>query len=205
MSYAKLVLDFYDVLSAESSGDGTVDMQNHANGFADAVDSYVKELKDPGDRKLKSTTKSLMVPPIVAVAAAPGTGNADADATKSALQYATAVQLYTLAAVVDNSGVNLNLGGILTPPGNPTVATIATTSLLPNLQSDLKSIFTEETPEGVPLAVLTLQKATKFADAIKSAFTTGTSVTISGTDSSLPPPAGPGPQPFSIVGPLKES
>lgn len=205
MSFSKMILDFYDTLSKEGSGTATVDMQNHANGFASAVDDYVKELYDPGKRKVKSTTKALMIPPILAIAAAPGTGTVSIDATKSALQYATAVQLYTLAIVIDKSGVQLPLGGILTPPGNPTVAQIAAPTILLTLQNDFKSIFIEDTPTDISIGLITLMKAIKFANAIKKAFTTTTVVTISGTDSTLPPPAGIGPQSFSIVGPLSEN
>jgi hypothetical protein len=204
MSFSKMVSDFTSLLKQEGTGSATVDMQNHANGFASAVDNYVKELYDPGKRKVKSTTKILMVPPIVAVASAPGTGTVSIDAQKSALQYATAVQLYTLAIVIDPGSVMLPLGGILTPPGNPIVAQILAPTILLTLQSDFADIFSEDTPDGIPLDALTLMKAQKFANAIKKAFTTTTVVTISGMDSTLPPPAGIGPQSFSIVGPLSE-
>jgi len=206
MSFAGLILDFVDVLSAEGgSGSAVIDMQNHANSFATAVDNYVKELYDPGKRKVKSTNKILMVAPIVAVASIPGTGTASIDAQKSALQYATAVQLYTLAIVIDPGSVMLPLGGILTPPGTPAVAQITAPTLLTLLQSDFTSIFLDETPSDLSLGLLILLKANKFANAIKKAFTTGTFVTISGTDSTLPPPAGIGPQSFSITGPLSEN
>lgn len=204
MSFSKMVSDFTSLLKQEGTGSATVDMQNHADGFASAVDNYVKELYDPGKRKVKSTTKILMVPPIVAVASAPGTGTVSIDAQKSALQYATAVQLYTLAIVIDPGSVMLPLGGILTPPGNPIVAQILAPTILLTLQSDFADIFSEDTPDGIPLDALTLMKAQKFANAIKKAFTTTTVVTISGMDSTLPPPAGIGPQSFSIVGPLSE-
>lgn len=206
MSYLKLVSDFTDLLKKEASGSSPVsDMTNHANGFADAVDNYVKELQDPAQRKVSSTIKALMIPPIVAVGSLPGTGIVSVDAQKTALQYATAVQLYTLAIIIDPGPVSLSLGGIITPPGNTIVASIAAPTILLTLQSDFSSIFSEDTPEGIPLEVLILQKATKFADAIKKAFTTTTIVTISGLDSTPPPPINIGPQSFSIVGPLKES
>lgn len=202
MSYAKMVNDFYSALSKEPSGEATTDMTTHANDFASAVDNYVKELQDPGKRKLKSTTKALMVPILLLVTATPATGNASTDATLAALQYATAVQVYTLALVVDTSTAIQNISGV--PPSSTIISGVVTApSMLTSLQSDFKSIFTEEVPEGVTLPVLTLQKATKFADAIKSAFSS-TVVTISGLDSSPPPPAGPGPQPFTLVGPLEE-
>jgi len=204
MSFSKMVSDFVDLLKKEGSGVATVDMQNHANSFATAIDNYVKELYDPGKRKVKSTTKLLMIPPILAIASAPGTGTASIDAQKSALQYATAIQLYALAIVIDSGPVTLPLGGILTPPGNPTVATLTAPTILTSIQNDFKNIFTEDTPEGISLDALVLLKAQKFSNAIKKAFTTTTVVTISGQDSTLPPPAGIGPQSFSITGPLSE-
>ena len=205
MSYSKMILDFKDLLEKKGSGSAITDMQNHANGFADAIDNYVKELEDPGKRKVKSTTKALMIPTIVALASAPGTGVVAVDAQKAALQYATAVQLYTLAIIIDPGPVQQLLGGIITPPGNTIVATIAAPTILLTLQSEFYSIFSEDTPKGISISLLILQKAQKFADAIKKAFTTTTVVTISGLDSTLPPPAGIGPQSFSIVGPLSES
>ena len=206
MSYLKLVSDFYDVLSKEASGaSAQLDMTDHANGFADAVDNYVKELFDPGKRKVNSTIKALMIPPIVAVGSSPGTGNASIDAQKTALQYATAIQLYTLAIIIDPGPVQLPLGGIITPPGNTIVATIAAPTISITLQNDFVSIFSEDTPQGVSIDALILQKATKFANAIQKVFTTTTIVTISGLDSTPPPPINIGPQPFSIIGPLGES
>jgi hypothetical protein len=205
MSFSKMVSDFVDLLKKEGSGVATVDMQNHANSFATAIDNYVKELYDPGKRKVKSTTKLLMIPPILAIASSPGTGTASVDAQKSALQYATAIQLYALAIVIDSGPVTLPLGGILTPPGNPIIATLTAPTILTSIQNDFKNIFTEDTPEGVSLDVLVLLKAQKFSNAIKKAFTTTTVVTISGQDSTLPPPAGIGPQSFSITGPLSEN
>lgn len=204
MSYSKMILDFKDLLEKEGSGSAITDMQNHADGFADAIDNYVKELEDPGKRKVKSTIKALMIPPIIGLASAPGTGVAAVDAQKAALQYATAVQLYTLGIIIDPGPVQQPLGGIITPPGNTIVATIAAPTILLTLQSDFYSIFSEDTPQGIPISVLILQKAQKFADAIQKAFTTTTIVTISGLDSTLPPPAGIGPQSFTIVGPLSE-
>jgi hypothetical protein len=205
MSFPGLILDFVDALKVEGSGSAIADMQDHANSFAKAVDNYVKELYDPAKRKVKSTTKLLMIPPILAIASAPGTGIASVDAQKSALQYATAIQLYTLAVIIDPGSVTLPLGGIVTPPGTPIVAQIAAPTLLLSLQSDFADIFLEDSPEGLSLGLLILLKATKFANAIKKAFTTGTLVTISGIDSTLPPPAGIGPQSFSIIGPLSET
>ena len=206
MSYLKLVSDFTNLLKKEASGSSPIlDMTDHANGFADAVDNYVKELYDPGQRKVKSTTKILMVPPIVAVGSLPGTGVVSVDAQKTALQYATAVQLYILAIVIDPGPVLLPLGGIITPPGNTIVATIVAPTILLTLQNDFSNIFSEDTPEGISLDTLILMKATKFADAIKKAFTTTIIVTISGLDSTPPPPINIGPQSFLIVGPLKES
>ena len=204
MSFSKMVSDFVDLLKQEGTGSATIDMQNHADGFASAVDNYVKELYDPGKRKIKSTTKILMVPPIVAVASVPGTGTVSIDAQKSALQYATAVQLYTLAIMIDPGSVMLPLGGILTPPGNPIIAQILAPTILLTLQSDFADIFSENTPDNISLNALILMKAQKFANAIKKAFTTTTVVTISGMDSTPPPPVGIGPQSFSIVGPLSE-
>jgi hypothetical protein len=204
MSFPGLILDFVDALKKEGSGSAIADMQDHADSFATAVDNYVKELYDPAERKVKSTVKALMIPLIVAVASIPGTGTASIDAQKSALQYATAVQLYTLAIIIDPGSVTLPLGGIMTPPGTPTVAQIAAPTLLLSLQSDFADIFSEDSPEGLPLGLLILLKATKFANAIKKAFTTGTLVTISGVDSTPPPPAGIGPQSFTITGPLSE-
>lgn len=204
MSFPKMILDFYDVLSKEGMGEAISDMTIHANGFASAVDDYVKELYDPGKRKVKSTTKELMIPPIVAIGSAPGTGVVSVDALKSATQYATAVQLYTLAIIIDPGSVLLNLGGIITPPGNPTVAQITAPTILLTLQNDFVDIFSEEAPSGISIGMLTLMKAIKFANAIQKAFTTTTIVTISGLDSTAPPPANIGPQSFSIIGSLSE-
>ena len=205
MSYSKMILDFKNLLEKKGSGSATIDMQNHADGFADAVDNYVKELYDPGKRKVKSTIKSLMIPTIIALSSAPGTGVASVDAQKAALQYATAVQLYTLAIIIDPGPVQQPLGGIITPPGNTIVATITAPTILLTLQNEFYSIFSEDTPQGILIDVLILQKAKKFADAIQKAFTTTTIVTISGVDSTPPPPINIGPQPFSIVGPLSET
>ena len=202
MSYSKMILDFYDALSKEPTGEATTDMTTHANGFATAVDNYVKELEDPGKRKPKATTKALMVPLLIIVASVPGTGNATVDATKAALLYATAVQLYTLTITIDTSEAIQNISGV--PPSSVISSGIVTApTMLISLQNDFKTIFSEDTPEGVSIEALTLMKAKKFADAIKDAFS-ATVVTISGQDSSPPPPAGPGPQPFTLVGPLKE-
>jgi hypothetical protein len=55
---------------------------------------------------------------------------------------------------------------------------------------------------GMPEEILMAKKAMLMATAIKKAFTTKTNIIISGLDSTLPPPAGIGPQSFSITGPL---
>lgn len=205
MSFSALVSDFESLLKKEGSGEANTDMQNHAKSFADAVDNYVKKLQDPAKRPVKSTTKTLMISPIVSLANSAGTGTASIDAQKAALQYATAIQSYTLAIIIDPSPVQLPLGGIKIPPGNVIVATIAAPTILTSIQNDFKDIFTEDTPEGVDSDSLIKQKAQKFANAIKTAFTTKTTVTISGIDSTPPPPAGLGPQPFTITGPLSET
>lgn len=199
MSYTKLVADFQSAFLTEGSGVASVDSTTHANKFSNAVHSYVMTLLDPAKRPPISGVSSVMVPLIVAVGAVPGTGVASVDAAKSALSYASAVLAYVPTVVPSSSPISLPLGGIVVPPGNVLVANTVPTSLFASLQSDFTSIFSEETQTGLPIQAVALQKATKFGNAIKKAFTTGTLVTLSGLDSTVPVPI-----PFLITGPLSE-
>ena len=196
-----MISDFETLFKGKSTKIAITDMTKHATDFSKAVDGYVKTLKDPAKRPLMVTIPPLMTPPILGLASAPGSPSPDADAMKAATQYATGISLYTAALVVDPSPVMLMLGGILLPPGNVIVAKLIDTGILPSIQSDFKQIFTMDSGQ-MPEEILIKQKAIMMANAVKKAFTTKTNIIISGMDSTLPPPAGIGPQSFTITGPL---
>ena len=199
--FSKMVIDFELLFKSKSSQVAITDMTKHATDVSKAVDNYVKSLNDPAERPLMTTISALIIPPILTLASTPGTPVSSADALKAATQYATGISLYTAALVVNSTPVMLMLGGILLPPGNVIVAKLIDTGVLPSIQNDFKKIFTMD-PGKMPEELLIKQKAIMMANAIKKAFTTKTNVIISGMDSTLPPPAGIGPQSFSITGPL---
>lgn len=204
MSYTKMVSDFVNLLKKEPTGNASNDMQNHADDFATAVDNYVSKLKDPGERVPKSTNKDLISLSITPLASAPGSGNVSIDAKKAAVAYATGVQTYTLAIVIDIETTILDLPlPYISTSSSITSGVITAPTMLTSLEGDFYDIFTEETPSNIVIETLISNKATKFADAIKNAFA-DTVVTISGQDSTPPPPAGVGPLTFSVVGPLSE-
>ena len=198
--FSKLISDLEKLFKGKSSNVAVTDMTKHATDFSKAVDNYVKSLKDPAKRPLLTTISSLIMPPILSLSSSPGTATS-ADALKAATQYATGISLYTAAIIVDPAPVMLPLGGIILPPGNTTTAKLIDTGVMLSIQNDFKAIFMEES-DDMPEKILMAKKANKMADAIKKAFTTKTNIIISGVDSTLPPPAGIGPQPFSITGPL---
>ena len=200
--FSNMINAFKMLFKEKASGTSAViDMTQHATKFSQAVDDYVKSLMDPAKRPLLTTSAPLIIPPIVTLASTPAGKNKTVNALKSATQYATGISLYTAALVVDPSPVFLMKGGILTPPGKVTVAKLTDLGVLASIKDDFKEIFLQETA-GLEEEIVVLLKATNMANAIKKAFTTKTSITISGLDSTLPPPAGIGPQPFSIIGPL---
>jgi hypothetical protein len=200
--FGKLISDLKDALKKKSSKVAIVDMTNHARAFSEAVDNYVKKLQDPAKRPPLTTIATIMVPLIIPISSAPGAPPASVNALKAATAYASAISAYTAAIVISPQPVMLMLGGILLPPGNVTTAKLIDLGIMSSIQNDFKSIFMENT-QGEEEIIMTI-KATKMANAIKKAFTTKTNVIITGIDSTLPPPAGIGPQSFSITGPLKE-
>jgi len=199
--FSKLIVDLEKLFKGKSTNVAITDMTKHAADFSQAVDSYVKSLKDPAKRPLLTTISPLIIPPILTLSSAPGTATSSTDALKAATQYATGISLYTAALVVNPAPVMLPLGGIKLPPGNTMVAKLIDTGVLLSIQNDFKAIFMEPSG-GMPKEILMAKKAMLMATAIKKAFTTKTNIIISGLDSTLPPPAGIGPQPFSITGPL---
>ena len=203
MSFSKLIDDLKGSLKKKSTKVAITDMTNHARAFSEAVDNYVKKLQDPAKRPPMTTMPMLMIPLIIPVSSAPGTKSVSADALKSATSYASAVSAYAAAIIINPSPVMLLLGGIITPPGNVINAKLIDLGIMTSIQNDFKEIFSADA-EGEEEIIMT-QKAVKMANAIKKAFTQKTNVIISGIDSSLPPPAGIGPQSFSITGPLKEN
>lgn len=203
MSFSKLIDDLKESLKKKSSDIASVDMNNHAKAFSEAVDGYVKKLQDPAKRPPMVTMPMIMIPLITPISASPGTGTASVDAMKSATSYASAVSAYAAAIVIDSSPVMMMLGGIITPPGNVIVAKLIDMGIMSSIQNDFKEIFSEDSKGDQE--IIMSQKALKMANAIKKAFTTKTNIIISGIDSTLPPPAGIGPQSFSITGPLKEN
>jgi hypothetical protein len=199
--FSKLIVDLEKLFKGKSTNVAITDMTKHAADFSKAVDSYVKSLMDPAKRPLLTTISPLIIPPILSLSSVPGTATSSIDALKAATQYATGISLYTAALVVNPAPVMLPLGGIVLPPGNTIVAKLIDMGVLLSIQNDFKLIFLED-PAGVPQEILMAKKAMLMANAIKKAFTTKTNVIISGLDSTLPPPAGIGPQSFSITGPL---
>lgn len=200
--FGKLIDDLKEALKKKTTQVAITDMTNHARAFSEAVDDYVKNLQDPAKRLPMTTIASLMVPLIIPVSATPGTSVASADAMKSATSYASAISAYAAAIVISPEPVMMMLGGILLPPGNVITAKLIDLGIFTSIQNDFKSIFMDGA-QGEEEIIMTI-KATKMANAIKKAFTTKTNVIISGLDSTLPPPAGIGPQSFTITGPLKE-
>jgi hypothetical protein len=200
--FAKLIDELKGALKKKSTQVAITDMTNHARAFSQAVDNYVKKLQDPAKRPPMTTIATIMIPLIIPVSATPG-GSVDAvNAQKSAVSYASAISAYAAAIVISPQPVMLMLGGILLPPGIVTTAKLVDLGIMTSIQNDFKAIFMEKA-EGEEEIIMTI-KATKMANAIKKAFTTKTNVIISGIDSTLPPPAGIGPQSFSITGPLQE-
>ncbi len=199
--FSKLISDLEKLFKGKTTNVAMTDMVKHATDFSQAIDSYVKSLMDPAKRPLLTTISPLIIPPILSLSSIPGTPTSSADALKAATQYATGVSLYTAALVVNPAPVMLPLGGIILPPGNTIVAKLIDMGVLLSIQNDFKTIFMEP-PSGMPEKILMTKKATMMATAIKKAFTTKTNIIISGLDSTLPPPAGIGPQSFSITGPL---
>ena len=196
-----MVSDFDSLFRKKSTNVAITDMTSHATDFSEAVDNYVNSLIDPAKRPLLTTISSLIIPPLLNLPNAPGSPVKEVDALKAATQYATGVSLYAAAIIVDPSPVMLPLGGIITPPGNTVSAKLIDMGILSSIQNDFKLIFLED-PAGIPEEILIAKKATLMANAIKKAFTVKTNIIISGMDSTPPPPAGIGPQSFSITGPL---
>ena len=199
--FFKLVADLQLSLKTPSTGNAITDITNHATLFSFAVDSYVKSLIDPATRPPLLTSAPLIIPPIVAIAAMPGSNIVMIDALKTATQYAIGVYIYTAAIVINPSPIYLQLGGIRIPPGIPTMAKLIDLGVLSSIQEDFFKIFSTDLGP-LEKELLTLIKAFMMASAIQKAFTTKTNVIISGMDSTPPPPANIGPQPFYLSGPL---
>ena len=202
MSYIQLIADFKQVFNKQGTGVASVDMQNHANDFATAIDNYVSELKDPGKRVPKSTNKSLISISIIPLSAAPGTGNASTDAKKASTAYATGVFNYTLAIVIDIETTITDLPlPYISPSASITSGVITAPTMLTSLESDFYDIFIAETSSSTSIDDLISTKATQFANVIKNAFA-DTIVTITGQDST--PTLIGGPLTFTLIGPLSE-
>jgi hypothetical protein len=197
MSYSKLILDMKKAITTPPTGVVITDLTTHATLFSNAVDDYVKSLMDPAQRKVFQSVKLAMQALLLALPTAPAPSSLAA--VLAATQYQLAFTSYTATIIIDPSPISLPLGGIVVPPGNVISAKLIDTGLGLSIYSDFYEIFTEETPK-IPEELLALQKATKFANAVKKAYTTKTNVLISGIDSTPLPPI-----PFSISGPLTES
>jgi hypothetical protein len=197
-----LISNLQQSLSLPSTTISITDTTNHAQLFSNSVDIYVKMLKDPALRPPLVTVAPLMIPLILPISLAPGTGISAVDAMKSAMQYALAITAYTAAIVISPAPVMLPLGGILTPPGIVTTAKLIDLGIMTTILTDFQGIFMEPPPPGVPDEIVTMIKATRMAVSISTAYSTMTNVIISGIDSTPPPPLGIGPIPFTITGPL---
>lgn len=197
MSLNLLISNLKTALSLPSTTIAPTDSINHAQMFASAVDGYVKTMQDPAFRPPLATVSSIMVPIIVPVGAAPGAGVAAADALKTATMYASAISAYAAAIVISPMPIMIpGLGGIVLPPGKVTTAKLTDLGIFTSIQNSFKSIFMAPSLGVTDLDIQ--MKATMMANAIKTAFSTMTLVTISGMDSFVPVPV-----PFMIVGPLK--
>ena len=173
------------------------DLTSHATLFSNAVDDYVKSLMDPAQRPVFQSVKTVMQALILALPTAPVPASVAAGI--AATQYQLAFTSYTATIIIDPSSILLPLGGIVVPPGNVISAKLIDTGIGLSIYADFYEIFLEETPKILE-EILALQKAIKFANAVKKAYTTKTNVLITGIDSTPLPPI-----PFSISGPLTES
>ena len=204
MSYTQLISDLEKSLSNEGTGVELVDLQKHANDFSDAINNYVKILKDPGNRVPLLTNKLLIYSQIILIS--PGTSNLDASASASALKYATGLNSYISAIQIQGQGTTvLNL---LTPflnPGTVITGTLTNSNSIPSIQSDFKSIFNGDIPENIlknfTASALIKYKAIQIADLVKKCVVNNTTITISGNDSTIPPT---GPKPFTLTGKFTE-
>jgi hypothetical protein len=192
MSYSALVNGFIDALSQEPTGTAITDLTNHAEKFASAIDNYVKSLKDPAKRAPITPGPTLISIGIIGGMLAPNpTGSPEIPA----LLYATAISGYIAATQIESSPISLPLPGITVPPGIVSTTKLADLGVLLSIKNDFVKIFTEESLQGLPIESIKINKATKFADAIKEAVINKTFITISGNDSTIPTPL-----PFTLSG-----
>lgn len=199
MSSTLLISNLKTALSLPSTTVAPTDSLNHAQMFATAVDTYVKTLLDPAFRPPLVTVSTIMVPIIVPVGAAPGVGVAAADAMKTATMYASAISAYAAAIVISPMPIMIpGLGGIILPPGKVISAKLIDLGIFTSIQNSFKSIFMMPSLGSEQLDIQA--KATSMANAIVTAFTKTTLVTISGMDSLIPVPI-----PFFISGQLQGS
>jgi hypothetical protein len=192
MSFSSLITDIKDSLSKEPTQVAITDLTSHAEKFASAIDSYVLSLKDPAQRPPLTPGPTLISAGIISGMLAPNpTGTAEIPA----VLYATAISSYVTAIQIDSSPIQLALEGITVPPGTVTTTKLADLGVFISIKNDFVEIFTEENPVELTIQLLTLLKATKFANAIKKAIIDKTFITISGNDSTIPTPI-----PFSLTG-----
>lgn len=199
-----LVSDLKKIFKKEypSGGSFQSNIQAHAGDFADAIDDYVKALKDPADRKPQSTTKSIIKSSVVSGFSPNPAPDSDTAAELAAVAYGTAISSYISTIQLDKSPISASTQKIVlvTPSGNVTVATVSDKGSMNSIKTDFKKVFTKEHPKGTSADSIADSAAEDIADAIAKVFKDKVSISISGMDSSLPPPAGPGPQSFSSIG-----
>jgi hypothetical protein len=208
MSKSSLKSDLEKLFKKEYSGNiFLANIAEHAEDFADAVDSYVKDLKDPADRKLQSTTKSILKSSIASGFSDTVAPNSDTAATLAATAYGTAFAAYVGVMVVDQTPLQQTTSGDITfqtPLGNISMAKVTDKGIMSYIKGEFESIFKKDNGDA-DADKIAEDIASSMADAIESAMKDKVQIMISGVDSTPPPPAGNGPVTFSASGGLKEN